>query len=183
MPELVMTGNIRCEHCGAAIEVPECVLAQGLAAVAEFDAACARDCRDVAALEDGIKCSEMTASGISFAMGFAGESPECRQAADDIYRAIVEAKSRIEELECRMGHRLPEFRRNMTSYRYCPCCQGVLTVPEAVCMQGEDAVEAFLARCAKDCREGNKERALQHLCTAHIPRRTSVSGRAAGPEQ
>lgn len=161
--------SVCCGHCGAAIEVPEAVLAQGLAALAEFDAACARDCRDVAALEDGIKCSEMTVSAISFAMGFAGESPECRQAADDIYRAIVEARSRIEELECRMGHRLPEFRRNVTAYRFCPHCQGTLIVPETVCMQGEEAVEAFLVRCAEDCRKNNKMPTSSRLCMVHFP--------------
>lgn len=147
MPEFT-----HCGHCGTAIEVPQDVLARGLAAVTEFDAACARDCQEVAHLEDSIKGSEMTISGYIFAMGFGGESTGCRQACEEIDRSIAEAKSRIEELERRMGHRLPEFRRNMSANRYCPHCQAVLAVPEALCMQGEGAIETFLAGCAEDCR-------------------------------
>lgn len=176
-----MAEHIQCGHCGTAIEVPEAVLAQGLAAVVEFDAACARDCQEVAHIEDSIKCSALAAGGFIFGMGFGVETPEGRQAVEEIDRSIAEAKSKIEELERRMGHRLPEFRRNMSAYRYCPCCQRVLPVPEALCMQGEDAIEAFLARCAEDCRRATEiEQQKESRAGADLALATMAQGDTTG---
>lgn len=190
-----MTELIQCGHCGTAIEVPEGVLAQGLAAVAEFDAACAEKCRQADALETERNALIRDVRWQKEHLRVTG-SPGCMELIAASPAEIEERERQIEEwsarystlldeivkLEAGMGHQLNSVMRQRYFDKRCTCCGVELQVPDEVFLQGESAMEAFVTACSEDCakaaeierqmgatRKEDEELAGLYARMAHVP--------------
>jgi hypothetical protein len=177
MPEFT-----HCGHCGTAIEVPESVLAQGLEALAEFDALCAEKCREVDALEK--RRDESARYWTSFWTGVPAMYLT-QEIVDEFHepykREDSELLDRILELEAGMGHRHPRVSRQRQIERRCECCRQLVTVPEAVEMAGLDNAEKFVAARSNDCyRAAEIELRKESRAGADVALATMAQGDTTG---
>ena len=164
-----MPESIHCGHCGTAIEVPEAVLTQGLAALAAFDAACAGKCRQVAALEAErqvlVRQSRwqqkyLYVSGCPAGMELIEASPEqVEQRIQELKAWAGRYSSLLDEimaLEAGMGHRLSSVERQRCFDRQCGYCRIGLEIPDEVAVKGEEAIQEFIDACSADCRRADE---------------------------
>lgn len=189
-----MAESIHCAHCGTAIEVPEAVLAQGLAALAEFDAACAGKCRQVAALEAErqvlVRQSRWQREHL-YVTGYPG-CPELIEASpEQVEQRIQELKAwagrnsslldEIVELEAGMGHRLSSVERQRCFDKQCGYCRIGLQIPDEVAVKGEEAIQEFIDACSGDCRRAAEiEWRKESRAAADVALATMVQGDTTG---